>query len=59
MVFFISKYKAIFKSERVIYRHKLTWQVDFQRFKKLHAIVWQKLITAAKEKAKIEMLTFS
>ena len=67
MVFFISKYKAIFKLRgfflisltTFIYRQKLTWQVDFQRCKKLHATVWQKLITVAKGKAKIEMSPFS
>ena len=39
MVFFISKYKAIFKLRGfdfinyIICRHKLTWQVDVQRCK--------------------------
>ena len=42
-----------------LYRHKLTWQVDVQGCKKLHATVWQKLITVAKGKAKIEMSPFS
>ena len=42
-----------------IYRHKLTWQVDVQRCKKLHATVWQKLMTVAKGKTKIEMSPFS
>ena len=42
-----------------MYRHKLTWQDDVQRCKKLHATVWQKLITVAKGKAKIEMSPFS
>ena len=42
-----------------ICRHKLTWQVDVQRFKKLHATVWQKLTTVAEGKVKIEMSPFS
>ena len=54
MVFFIPKYKAI-SLTTFIYRYKLTWQVDVQRCKKLHATVWQKLITVAKGKAKIEI----
>ena len=43
----------------VIYRKKLTWKVDVQGCKKLHATVWQKLVTVAKGKAKIEMSPFS
>ena len=68
MVFFISKYKAIFKLRGFdfihsklhfpVHRHKLTWQVDVQRCKPLHATIRKKLITVAKGKAKIEMSSF-
>ena len=62
MVFFKSKSTRQFLSwERLIslttflYRHKLTWQVDVQRCKKLHATNG----TVAKGKAKMEMSPFS
>ena len=42
-----------------LYSHKLTWNVDVQKCKKLHLTVWQKLITVAKGKAEIEMSPFS
>ena len=66
MVFFISTSTRQFLSSeglisltRFLYRHKLTWHVNVQRCKELHATVWQKLITMAKGKAKIEMSPFS
>ena len=65
MVFFISKYKAIFKLRgfdfiNYIYIQPQTNLAGYvQRCKKLHATVWQKLIIVAKGKAKIEMSPFS
>ena len=44
--------------KREFQTHKLTWQVDVQGCKTLHATIWQKLITVAKGKAKIEMSSF-
>ena len=66
MVFFISTstrqflgWEGLISLTTFLYRHKLTWHVDVQRCKKLNATIWQKLITVAKGKAKIEMSPFS
>ena len=67
MMFFMSKYKAIFKLRgfdlmNYIYiqtQTNLAGCGDVQGCKKLHTNVWQKLITVAKGKAKIEMSPFS
>ena len=67
MVFFMSKYKAIIKLGgfdlmNYIYietQTNLAGCGDVQGCKKLHATVWQELITVAKGKAKIEMSLFS
>ena len=58
-VFFVSSWEDLISLTTFTYRHKLTWQVDARRCKKLHATVWQKLITVAEGKAKIEMSPFS
>ena len=66
MVFFIStstrqflSWEGLISSTTFLWTRKLTWQVEVKRCKKLHATVWQKLITVAKGKAKIEMSPFS
>ena len=56
---FHCKPREVISLTTFLYRHKLTWHVDVQRYKKLHATIWQKLITVAKGKAKIEMSPFS
>ena len=58
-VFFISSSEDLISLTTFIYRHKLTWQGDVQRCEKLHATVWEKLITVAKGRATIEMSPFS
>ena len=59
MVFFISTREGLISLMKFLYRHKLTWNVDLQRCKKLYATLWQKLMAVAKEKTKIEMSPFS
>ena len=65
MVFFISKYKAIFKLRgfdlitNIYIQTKTNLAGSCPKVRKLHATVRQKLITVAKGKAKIEMSPIS
>ena len=54
----ITCWESLISLTTFLYRHKLTWHVDVERCKKLHASLWQKLSTVAKGKAKIEMSPF-
>ena len=56
MVFFISSWEDLRGFDFINY---IYIQHRHKRCKKLHVTVWQKLITVAKGKAKIEMSPFS
>ena len=58
IILIITCWESLISLTTFLYRHKLTWHVDVERCKKLHASLWQKLSTVAKGKAKIEMSPF-